>query len=594
MPGIRYLTGLVALVAALGAVGCAPTMPVYPTPAKSVWLDQGWTKDQQFRYHRTDQGTLTFGVPYEWFVALEQPVPTLNEAPLLSDKSYLNRFGFIPGESPLPVGFARGADYRNSDMAEVNGPGGGKLTGVGLTCAACHTGRMTYKGTELLIDGGSALTDVVGFNQAFVVSLLYTKYIPFRFERFARRVLGDGASAQDKEELRRLFDNQWAQTSKVVALERATTKGGAPEGFGRLDAINRIGNRVFSVDMGIDQNYVPRTAPVHYPHIWDAPWFTWVQYNGSIMQPMVRNAGEALGVGALINLKGDNSELFNSTVHVTNLHTIEQFLAGAQPPWSARKFSGLHSPRWSYPLPDIKQDLADKGAVLYKENCQGCHLPPPSSAAFWKGAWWTQIDGKGERYLDLHQIPIAEIGTDPEQARGMAERTVILSERMKALPASQKFKSVMFGDALGQMVQNVTGQWYNSQKPPTSAADREVMNGGRPNDLQVKLEYKARPLNGIWATPPYLHNGSVPSLYALLSPVAERPSIVNLGNREFDPNDVGYKNEAIAGGFALDTSLKGNRNTGHEFRDGPKGEGVIGRGFSPEERRALIEYLKTL
>jgi hypothetical protein len=157
-----------------------------------------------------------------------------------------------------------------------------------------------------------------------------------------------------------------------------------------------------------------------------------------------------------------------------------------------------------------------------------------------------------------------------------------------------KFKSVMFGAALGQLVQNVTTRYYGSRQPPLSSERRDFMNGGRPNDLQVKLEYKARPLNGIWAVPPYLHNGSVPSLYALLSPAAERPAIVHLGGREFDPVDVGYKNDAIAGGFALDTSVEGNRNTGHEFRDGPRGGGVIGRGLAPAERRALIEYLKTL
>ena len=49
------------------------------------------------------------------------------------------------------------------------------------------------------------------------------------------------------------------------------------------------------------------------------------------------------------------------------------------------------------------------------------------------------------------------------------------------------------------------------------------MNGYRPVGVRAPLQYKVRPLNGIWATPPYLHNGSVPTLYALLSPVEERP-----------------------------------------------------------------------
>ena len=52
--------------------------------------------------------------------------------------------------------------------------------------------------------------------------------------------------------------------------------------------------------------------------------------------------------------------------------------------------------------------------------------------------------------------------------------------------------------------------------------------------------------------------------------------------------------DASAHEALVDTRLPGNRNTGHEFRDAPKGNGVIGRGLTPEERRALIAYLKTL
>ena len=119
------------------------------------------------------------------------------------------------------------------------------------------------------------------------------------------------------------------------------------------------------------------------------------------------------------------------------------------------------------------------------------------------------------------------------------------------------------------------------------------MNGHRHNGIQAKLAYKVRPLNGVWATPPYLHNGSVPNLYALLSPVTERPTTFYLGHREYDPVNVGYRYDELAGGFKFDTTILGNRNTGHEFSN-EKGNGVIGRLLSPDERRALVEYLKTL
>ena len=135
--------------------------------------------------------------------------------------------------------------------------------------------------------------------------------------------------------------------------------------------------------------------------------------------------------------------------------------------------------------------------------------------------------------------------------------------------------------------------WYEKNNIP--AREREEMNGYRPNCLQAFGGYKARPLNGIWATAPFLHNGSVPTLYDLLSPASERPKKFYLGNLEFDPERVGYRTEAKKGTFKLDTSIPGNLNIGHEFR-GSTGdtEGVIGRALAPGERMALIEFLKTL
>jgi hypothetical protein len=183
-------------------------------------------------------------------------------------------------------------------------------------------------------------------------------------------------------------------------------------------------------------------------------------------------------------------------------------------------------------------------------------------------------------------IPISHIGTDPAQAEDMKARKVLL-------PAALGINSNEFGPALGQLVEKAVKHWYDNQTPPASQALRDEMNGHRNNGIQAPLAYKVRPLNGIWATPPYLHNGSVPNLYALLSPVAERPKTFYLGHRDYDPVNVGYRHDELAGGFEFDTSIRGNHNTGHEFSN-EKRSGVIGRLLGPDERRALIEYLKTL
>ncbi len=98
---------------------------------------------------------------------------------------------------------------------------------------------------------------------------------------------------------------------------------------------------------------------------------------------------------------------------------------------------------------------------------------------------------------------------------------------------------------------------------------------------------------------PYLHNGSVPSLYALLLPAKDRPQTFHVGTWEFDPEHVGYETTGgswhdlkdpripegeSVGAFTFDTRDLGNSNAGHEY----------GTDLSEDDRQALLEYLKTL
>ncbi|HVF87300.1 MAG TPA: di-heme-cytochrome C peroxidase, partial [Pyrinomonadaceae bacterium] len=126
--------------------------------------------------------------------------------------------------------------------------------------------------------------------------------------------------------------------------------------------------------------------------------------------------------------------------------------------------------------------------------------------------------------------------------------------------------------------------------PPEKQSE---MNGFRANRIRAPLAYRARNMDGIWATAPYLHNNSVPNLYQLLLPVARRDTRFFVGNLEFDPGVVGFKTAKFTGGFEFRTSVAGNSNAGHEFRDGPRGKGVIGPLLTEAERWAIIEFLKT-
>jgi len=107
------------------------------------------------------------------------------------------------------------------------------------------------------------------------------------------------------------------------------------------------------------------------------------------------------------------------------------------------------------------------------------------------------------------------------------------------------------------------------------------------------LSYRARSLNGIWATAPYLHNGSVPTLYDLLLPLKcsegvgdgkFRPKTFMVGAREFDPEKVGFKSEGYEG-FEFDTTIPGNSNRGHVY-------GACR--MTDPQRQDLLEYLRSL
>src|ERR1700683_2360528 len=345
--------------------------PTYPPLGKVVWLDQNWTTAQRDWFHHADQGTQTFGIPYEWFIALEQPPFSSTDSGLLSDPLYLDRYGFIPdsthpGKPELPIGFAHGGQIFGVTGAPLRNPQtNAEMTPLGFTCAACHTGRFTYQKTTFLVDGGPALTNVQKFQKAVGLSIVYTHCMPWRFARFADRVLGPDASDDAKSSLHKQFDAVYQQVREVAKLEQSVKAKSVDEGFTRLDALSRIGNTVFALDLDHHENFVAYSAPVHFPRIWDAPWFEWVQYNGSIQQPMTRNAGEALGVRATVTFPVAKDRLPVSSVQVDTIYRLEHLLSGDKPPTAENRFTGLTSPKWSDTnLPPINTKLAAEGATL--------------------------------------------------------------------------------------------------------------------------------------------------------------------------------------------------------------------------------------
>lgn len=550
-------------------------VPKIERPAEVAWLLQNWTDDQRYRYYHTAQGSDL--IPYAWFLALEQPKFTIKGATLFRNDDYMQGFGFIPDHSfelnpdALPVGFAR-------DDRFVDPYTGQKTVVLGITCAACHTGELFYGSKAIRIEAGPSMIDLQKFTEALGLAITWTYYDPLRFRRFADRVLGPDHSHADqvllKRALKYYLDTSFTEFKATLHLFPT------PEGYGRTDALARIGNFVFGTELNNNKNLKVGDGPVNYPPIWDASWMDWVQYNGSIQQPMGRNVGEALGVRSRINLIGYPGVQFENTIHVDNLHEIELLLGGDAPG------KGVWSPRWPTDiLGKIDQDKAAKGEKLYNQLCLHCHQPPMLTDEGRKPEHWTNFtDSAGRQFFKVTMIPLAEIGTDPKEAQNFHDRTADSGPLGKGVISAQ--------DGLKYITQKLIDQSYEDMK--LSSAEVQDWNGYRKNELLAPLAYKARPHNGIWATPPYLHNGSVPNLYALLSPASERPKVFYLGNKQYDPVKLGLHTDPLEGASEFRTDLPGNSNAGHEFNDGPKGNGVIGRKLSEEERMQIIEYLKTL
>lgn len=196
-----------------------------------------------------------------------------------------------------------------------------------------------------------------------------------------------------------------------------------------------------------------------------------------------------------------------------------------------------------YQLP-VDRQLADTGARLFSQHCARCHGT--------YGANWTYPN---------KIIPIDEIGTDRRRFDGLEER---------------------FGRAYNE-------SWFAKERPGWLADDF----GGL-----AQIGYQAPPLDGLWATAPYFHNGSAPTVYHVLNSKA-RPKIFTrsyrTGLEEYDATKLGWKVQLLDYSFdpklpeierrrIYDTRQPGRGNSGHTYGDE----------LTEDERMAVIEYLKTL
>lgn len=383
------------------------------------------------------------------------------------------------------------------------------------------------------------------------------------------------------------------------------------------------------VELIRNQLFNEPNAPVSYPFLWDIAHSDYVQWNGiaanSGVGPLGRNAGEVIGVFASLDWRTSESWLksfniparisgqtvknkvikFTSSINLVNLERLEAQLRS------------LKSPLWPEDiLGKIDLKKAERGQLIYENYCQSCHELIDRSN-------WNRI-------VIAKMSSIDRVKTDPAMAENSVGYTgksgnfkhtyqkrdvgnVIMEEEapvaliltaaasgVVATPDADKWFIRRWLDwlytlAMSFFDNDIKASVRSGQYQPDTTA----------NPFNSLLAYKARSLNGIWATAPYLHNGSVPTLYDLMLPVKRdgdpdegeyRPNEFMVGSREFDPIKVGMKTHDYDG-FVYSAEVgRGNLNSGHEYAAGhtaqPNGE--ILRALTKDERLDLLEFIKTL
>ena len=577
--------------------------------AAVTYAEQGWWPADRNTFYTTSQGSRM--MPYAWFKALRR---------LDVDQSFaadkLQRYGYLPNDpSPdgnpegLPVGFV------------IDGTAASAY--LGMTCAACHTGQLEYRQNgvtrALRLDGAPANVDFQEFLTDLLAASRATLTQPDRFDAFVREVVGPGYTSAKATQVKDDFGKWVAQFGEFMDKSLPAS----PWGPGRLDAFGMIFNRVVARDLGVVDNFKTADAPVSYPFLWNASRQDRTQWNGGVpnglyIHALGRNTGEVFGVFAdfaprrLVPPTKVSPAVIDYTknsVRFDGLQTLEE------------KIAVLRPPPWPRDLFGLDDSLAALGKPLFEAHCSGCHAVQASVDV--PGAWRTPVLAVGtDPKMALNSARMSDAGLltgalmpppaigarigNPAKAGDMLANTVVGTLLAEAVvppvpPPAKLAQSGVFR-ALRKDLADLPGENLDALLDPKLSArakaeamikvrafiNAKLSNLFRPPPAIAGAAYESRVLNGIWATAPYLHNGSVPNLWELLKPAKDRRTSFMVGSRVFDPKNVGYDADQSPfknGRFVADpANANGNGNGGHEY----------GTALTDEQRWAIIEYLKTL
>jgi hypothetical protein len=582
------------------------------TPAPDV--PSPWTKNsiivaQENGLSRADRSALwhmdegIHYLPYGVIASLKRP---LDSGVGLYDELFLarpERLGLLPDPhdaSAPPVGITISQDPDFVPMAGIN-------------CATCHTSAVSSRSqdgslTTFYIDGGSSQFAIDRLIQSMVFSVAYTLICPTEFSGFYKRYrartdgvagssdmspvglrqfvdgddfgsMGDAvrrAVDGDLSDLRMAINsrgtqlpggartslNSWAYPTEdelstapgmyfylarrlVFFLEKAqyaSTPGvdGTESGLGRSNpwsvTKNMIADGMFHE--GKDSWSKEVGGPINTPFIWDFERQKWIFWTGVTNSMLERNMAQ--GIALVTDFNWTTKE---TTISVKKLEAVSALVRKAK------------APKWPEEiLGSIDHDLAEAGKEVFRKNCLGCHDPMMGSSS----------PGSAEYHF-------YDVGTDPEYFNG------------QVAPFLGKD---LFSSALEPFLEDVKAASFKRE----GVSDPEALQIGRLPSIwkaPTKNAFAAKPLYGVWATGPFLHNGSVRTVRQLLTAPKDREKEFWVGSTILDVKNLGFLDEQMWFGSKVVTSCekgcRGNSASGHDF----------GTGLSNPEKDQIIEFLKS-
>ncbi len=620
---------------------------------KVTYLEQNWKPEDSLWFYTTTQGSDL--LPYDFFLVLEQA----GKNELFRTNENMNRFRYLVqrptkrNPDGLPVGFVKD-NYKNRDFAgltcaachtgQINyqgtamridgGPAGSDMVGflMELT-AAMQAVRDTPAAQQRFVkavlargnyaDEAAVLDDIKRYTLRLtsynIINRSPVEYGYARLDAFGRIYNRTLEHLLNRAQLEDVLRNIYSPAEVSAAM---AGMGAELTSNDRDVLIERVARTPKQIAWLKRELFIRADAPVSYPFLWDIAQHDYVQWNGlgdnAGLGPLGRNTGEVIGVfGSLDWHEGSGHTLsslltgqgwkeksihYDSSVNAQNLRRIENHLTSLQSPQWPKTIFGAAS---------IDPARVLRGERLFNRYCVSCHAEIERASP--------------DRRVVAHMVSVDKLGTDPTMADnsisyagysgilrnqyvGAGVGNLLLDK--KAPIAALLTKATMgvltspdadkgFLRRWGEWISNLKEAFFGNEIKPSNK------HGDYVPDTTVTPyaslhSYKGRALNGIWATAPYLHNGSVPTLYDLLLPQkcgtqadAEcRPEKFEVGSREFDPVKVGFKSAGYQG-FTFDTRLNGNSNAGHEYGTVERTEdGKTLAPLSKEERLDLLDYLK--